>query len=179
MMQAETYLASWRCAEPCATPFCTSLAWPWLMLRAHVACLTVPSFAPTNGLDGWRSPDATTLSTVAQCSDVCTCGGEHTEGDSYYVSAVDGPRRALILGPYTSHSFALSMVETGRRLAERRDYRAHWYAFGTAAKRSGEGIGILMADLAEEQHEADVEWDRERAAEEAKPKRCARKAVSR
>ncbi len=102
------------------------------------------------GCPRWRPqpcPVETTLSTQAACLDVCTCGGEHHAGAAYYVSARRGDDTALLLGPYATHSMALSMVGTGRRLAEKVDARAFWYAFGTLAIRSGEAPPGKLNDL--------------------------------
>lgn len=51
---------------------------------------------------------------------------------SYYVSCIDGPRRALLYGPLPSHAAALAMVDQVRAVAVEVDPRAHWYSFGTA-----------------------------------------------
>lgn len=51
---------------------------------------------------------------------------------SYYVSCIDGPRRALLYGPLPSHAAALAMVDQVRAVAVEVDARAHWYSFGTA-----------------------------------------------
>lgn len=50
---------------------------------------------------------------------------------NYYVSAIDGPRTALLLGPFPTHQQALDEVDTGRDMACDLDPRAHFYAFGT------------------------------------------------
>jgi hypothetical protein len=51
---------------------------------------------------------------------------------AYYVSAIDGPRKALILGPFIDdHAGALAMVEKAREKAEQLDNKAFWYAYGT------------------------------------------------
>lgn len=54
----------------------------------------------------------------------------------FYVSArkewQGGYRYALVAGPYSSHAEALAAEPAVRRLAERADPRAVWYAFGTA-----------------------------------------------
>lgn len=55
-----------------------------------------------------------------------------TKPGAYYVSARDGPRHALCLGPFVNdHAAALARVEAVRRLAADLDPRAHWFAFGT------------------------------------------------
>lgn len=55
-----------------------------------------------------------------------------TKPGAYYVSAVDGGRYALLLGPFANdHAAALAMVEPVRAKACELNPRAHWYAFGT------------------------------------------------
>lgn len=49
----------------------------------------------------------------------------------YYVSAVDGPRFALVSGPYATHREALDRVAKARQIAELHDTRAVFYSFGT------------------------------------------------
>ena len=51
---------------------------------------------------------------------------------SYYVSCIDGPRRALLYGPLSSHAAALAMVDQVRAVAVEVDPYAHFYSFGTA-----------------------------------------------
>lgn len=52
---------------------------------------------------------------------------------AYYVSAIDGDRKALICGPYDSHEEALADVERVKKAANEIDFRAHWWAWGTAS----------------------------------------------
>lgn len=56
----------------------------------------------------------------------------HADRKFYYVSVIDGSRRALLAGPYTDHRDALAKVDTVRKLADDVDPRACFYAFGTA-----------------------------------------------
>lgn len=96
---------------------------------------------PTCGCSRWTSPGNRErgvnpgLSTSASCLDDCTCGAEHAAGTAYYVTCTrtrtGAPGIALLLGPYASHSVALAMVDTARRLAMQVDVRAAWYAYGT------------------------------------------------
>lgn len=65
----------------------------------------------------------------------------------YYVSVMDGPRRALVRGPWTNHADALAAVETVRAEAEKADPRAVWYAFGTARCETDVGPGVLGGPL--------------------------------
>jgi hypothetical protein len=48
----------------------------------------------------------------------------------FYVSMIDGPRKALLLGPYASHMTALANVGRGRRLAIE---RYPFATYGTAS----------------------------------------------
>ena len=59
----------------------------------------------------------------------------------YYVTAIDGPRRYFLAGPWPTHVEALAQVEVVRRYAERTDPRAFWMAYGTARQPlDGEAI---------------------------------------
>lgn len=49
----------------------------------------------------------------------------------FYVSAIDGPRKHLVAGPYSSHDEAKGMVDHVRKHADS-DPRAHFMAWGTA-----------------------------------------------
>lgn len=51
----------------------------------------------------------------------------------FYVSAINGSRRHLVAGPYESHDAALAKVDTVRKMADERDSRAHFMAWGTAS----------------------------------------------
>lgn len=55
-----------------------------------------------------------------------------TDCNFYFVSVVDGRRKALLAGPYLTHDEALLQVAKVSRLAEEADPRSAWYAFGTA-----------------------------------------------
>lgn len=62
----------------------------------------------------------------------------------YYVSVIDGPRRALLRGPWVDdHAGALAAVDRVRRQAELVDARAVFYAFGTARTDVDRGPGVL------------------------------------
>lgn len=54
-----------------------------------------------------------------------------TRPGPYYVSALDGPRTALVAGPFPTHAEALSWVDRARTAAGEVDPKAVWYAFGT------------------------------------------------
>lgn len=85
----------------------------------------------------------------------CPCGLDHSTdapGSVYFVSCIDGPRRALIAGPYPTHAQALQDVEDARKAAEEADPRAAFYAFGTA-RADGDPFasrpGVLNEKLAQ------------------------------
>lgn len=61
---------------------------------------------------------------------------------AFYVSAINGRRKALAVGPYRRHGDALAAVEPVRRWAERnlRDVDP-WVAWGTARDRAGHAPG--------------------------------------
>lgn len=64
----------------------------------------------------------------------CPCGASHetdAPGSRYFVSVIDGPRRAAAAGPYETHAAALADVEEVRALAEEIDPWAFFYAWGT------------------------------------------------
>ena len=66
----------------------------------------------------------------------------------YYVSVIDGPRTALLVGPFTNdHQAALDMVEQVRTKAEDLDPRAVFYAFGTARLEGGDKVPIRAGSL--------------------------------
>ncbi len=51
----------------------------------------------------------------------------------FYVSAKDGKRHAVLLGPYETHQEALDDVQRGRDLACAAQPGAWFYAFGTCS----------------------------------------------
>lgn len=62
----------------------------------------------------------------------------------YYVSVIDGARRAAVRGPWINdHRGAMAAVDAVRREAERFDDRAVWYAFGTCRSETDLGPGAL------------------------------------
>lgn len=66
---------------------------------------------------------------------------------NYYVSVIDGPRRALLAGPWPTHAAALAMVDTVRELAVQIDPKAHFYAFGTARLPDDDTVPIRAGSL--------------------------------
>lgn len=61
----------------------------------------------------------------------------------YYVSVIDGNRKALLLGPFTNnHQAAIDHIEIARELAYQFDPRSHWYAFGTCRLPGDDSVPI-------------------------------------
>jgi hypothetical protein len=58
---------------------------------------------------------------------------------AFYVSARDGSRTALLLGPYTEHSEALESVERAKRYVQEHDPKGWFYAYGTLGTTPKEG----------------------------------------
>jgi hypothetical protein len=100
----------------------------------------------------------------------CACGGTHTEGHVYFVTARYGAKTTPLLGPFTDHPAALGKVALGRRLANEVDHRAPWYSFGTVGVPGVLGVQGHLNDL------ASVVEQREQEARAASPKRRARAA---
>ena len=50
---------------------------------------------------------------------------------AYYVSCIDGPRWALLLGPFVWHATALAWVPQVRELAYEVDPKSWFFGFGT------------------------------------------------
>lgn len=65
--------------------------------------------------------------------ETCECGERHEPGAHYYATAVDGPRVALLSGPYPTHAEALAALPEAREKALRVDPKSHFYSFGTVA----------------------------------------------
>lgn len=55
----------------------------------------------------------------------------------YFVTVIDGARVGFLAGPYATHDAALADVDIVRRMAERVNDRAIWYAFGTSSVPEG------------------------------------------
>lgn len=68
-----------------------------------------------------------------------------SERNHYYVSAIDGPKRYLIAGPYATHDEALERVDTVRNAAHERDGRAWFMLWGTAGsdERHETPMGVI------------------------------------
>lgn len=60
-------------------------------------------------------------------------------GRVFYVSVMDGPRKALAVGPYADHQDALEAVEAVREYVSNHDVKAVFYAFGTCGMDVSDG----------------------------------------
>lgn len=72
----------------------------------------------------------------------------------FYVSVINGKRRGLLRGPFSTHEEALDLVETVRAWVIKRDEWAHFYGFGTASIAGTCGSappGRLNAAMAEDE----------------------------
>ena len=73
--------------------------------------------------------------------------GNWTDEPCYYVDAVDGDQCALLAGPFRTHDAALECVDAAKRLAQVRDVKSVFYAFGTCKTPDGHYTGILNDEL--------------------------------
>ena len=60
-------------------------------------------------------------------------------GRVFYVSVMDGRRKALAAGPFEHHQDALEAVEPVREYVMNHDFKAAFYAFGTAGYDVSDG----------------------------------------
>jgi hypothetical protein len=65
----------------------------------------------------------------------------------YYVSVIDGPRYALLAGPFRTHEQALSLVDKTRDIACKVDPKGWFYAYGTVKMINGHRTGSLNKHL--------------------------------
>lgn len=71
-----------------------------------------------------------------------------TDAPCYYVSVIDGERKAVLAGPYRTHESALADVDIVNRLAQTvGDPGAWFYAYGTCKLANGYREGLLNARL--------------------------------
>lgn len=70
-----------------------------------------------------------------------------TRTGNYYVSVMDGPRYALLLGPFGEHATALDAVTSVREHAEKIDPKAAFYAFGTCRLPDDDSVPIRAGKL--------------------------------
>ena len=73
--------------------------------------------------------------------------GNWTDTTCFYVSVVDGPKFALVAGPFRTHPEALSMVDPAIEVGREVDPKSHFYAWGTVKMKNGHRKGILNAQL--------------------------------
>lgn len=66
-----------------------------------------------------------------------------TKPGFYYVSAIDGEKFALMLGPFETHEQALAKVEECRNLAYDLHPASHWWLWGTCRKDDGAKLGRM------------------------------------
>jgi hypothetical protein len=71
--------------------------------------------------------EAVTIPAAEPLTDAPTC---------FYVSAIRGARKALVAGPFDSHKEALEAVREVKALVESLDWRAAFWAWGTAGWRA-------------------------------------------
>ncbi len=69
--------------------------------------------------------------------------GNWTDDPCFYVSVVDGPKFALLAGPFQTHQEALDMVDKARTEGEKHDPWACFYSFGTVKMKNGYTEGSL------------------------------------
>lgn len=65
----------------------------------------------------------------------------------YYTSVVDGPRMAVLAGPFRTHQEALDMVRPAKELAHQLDTKSVFYGFGTVKLATGKLTGKLNEKL--------------------------------
>ena len=69
------------------------------------------------------------------------------ENPCFYVSVVDGPKLALLAGPFQAHQAALDLVEKASDIAQKKEPWAWFYAFGTVKTKTGQWRGKLNDEL--------------------------------
>ncbi len=65
----------------------------------------------------------------------------------FYVSVEDHGRHGMLLGPYTTKGEAEADVPLGKRLAERANSRAIWYAYGVTKVTMQPGADLPAGKL--------------------------------
>ena len=73
--------------------------------------------------------------------------GNWTDRPCFYVSVIDGPKRALVAGPYRTHKEALAKVEPAKEAGAKADPWSTFYAWGTAKAPNGYREGMLNKAL--------------------------------
>lgn len=65
--------------------------------------------------------------------ETCRCGSLHEPGSNYYVSAIDGKKKALLSGPYPTHAECLAVLPAIRDKLLLEDPASQFYSIGTVA----------------------------------------------
>lgn len=68
----------------------------------------------------------------------CPCGAVHAVSEMFYVTVADAGKVGYLVGPFPDHAAALDKVDATRKVAERLDWRATFYAFGTTGVTGGD-----------------------------------------
>jgi hypothetical protein len=78
---------------------------------------------------------------------VCACGEEHEPDRNFYISAIDGQRYSLLLGPFPDHPIALEWVKRATDWLNEWDTsgQAWFYAYGTCSTKAIKPCGRLNA----------------------------------
>lgn len=66
-----------------------------------------------------------------------------TDSYCYYVSIIDGDRKALVAGPFRHHREALEMVDRAMVEGGKLDPKSHFYSWGTTKAPNGYHEGCL------------------------------------
>ena len=68
------------------------------------------------------------------------------KGNVFYVTVIDGDKWAALLGPYDTHDEAERNVKRGKDLANERDPRACFYAYGVSSSPPGNITKTVFGD---------------------------------
>lgn len=73
--------------------------------------------------------------------------GNWTDSPCYYVDCIDGPKVAMIAGPFKTKEEAKLMLDPARDLGCKVDPKAWFYNWGTCKRVNGYRQGILNRQL--------------------------------
>ena len=73
--------------------------------------------------------------------------GSWADDECFYVSIVDGPRFALMAGPFRTHQEALNLVDKANDIGREIDPASHFYGWGTVKMANGYRTGRLNKEL--------------------------------
>lgn len=76
-------------------------------------------------------PEVGVVMSGSETLEACGVAPDSRSGH-YYVSCINGAKKALVTGPYDSHAEALADVERVRTAAGKLDPKCDFYAWGTA-----------------------------------------------